>query len=151
MREGDLYAPIIRGAMSEGWLLYRLTEGINKAPADIAGCIPGGRACLVEVKLDKAKNIRRPETAFPWHLFETHQITWMQNYTGTGGLSIALIYHVEARVMSAYIFEYDNYPLSLKGNINQGDISTVIMEYDKDNGIWTGWNQITLYCGYMNT
>ena len=142
MREGDLYADICRGAMSQEWLLYRLTEGINKAPADLAGINPCGTGVLVEVKKIAAEKKTKGDERFPWRLFSPHQITWMQRYVGTGGISIALLYDEVARVMSAYLLNIHNFPNGTMTNIS--DMDVIILTLDKSSHCWLGWNIIHL-------
>jgi len=102
MREAELYAPMVRGAADEGWVLFHPQEGAAKAPFDLCGVVTayvtfGGRdaamravgvAVACEVKLVD----RQPrEGEFPWRLLEAHQRTWIETYAGAGSVSLVAL------------------------------------------------------------
>jgi hypothetical protein len=77
--ERDYYAGLVKGAIAEGWALFRIGDGAwGKKPCDIAGCDPYGFAVALEVKRIKSPHpLNRP---LPWHLFTGHQLAWLESY-----------------------------------------------------------------------
>jgi hypothetical protein len=87
-RESDLYTPILQGARCDGWALFRIEDGApGRKPFDITGVAPGGLAVGLEVKYVRKAGW---PTLWPWELFETHQIGWLQEYAQYGGAAIVV-------------------------------------------------------------
>lgn len=90
MLERTLYADLVRGALAEGWLLWRLPDapGLPPRPADLAGCDPAGRFCLVEVKVCRSKKGFRGLAGLE---FEDSQVRWLRACAARGGLALVAV------------------------------------------------------------
>ena len=101
MKEADLYLPIVAGALSERWGLYRIQDGTpGRKPFDIGGTSPLGRAVGLEVKI-----IRAPidwNAPIPWNLFAKHQRAWLAAYCRSNALALVGLYDSVGRTL--YIF-----------------------------------------------
>lgn len=108
--ENDLYNPIITGARSAGFHLYRLYDGtLGKKPFDIGGIAPDGRAVGLEVKYYRHKMNTKlhdnGEAVIPWSSFEVQQIAYLKAFARNGGLPIVYIYYALDKVHAAFVLD----------------------------------------------
>ena len=97
MREADLYAPIIKGANSEGMFLFRIADGtFGKKPYDIAGFTSSGVAVGIEVKL--VRRFPDYDQKIPKSIFSPHQIVWLNNLSARLGLAVVVLGHHSGQV-----------------------------------------------------
>jgi hypothetical protein len=98
--ERVLYPEIIAGLKAEGHRAWRVPDG--GGPVDIAGFTSSGHALLVEVKkLDTWRNGEWPLD--PWGAwgFEPHQVGWLSECAGAGGVGCAVLWVPSARAVRA--------------------------------------------------
>jgi len=136
MRESDQYAPLWKGANSEGWRLWRIADGsVGKKPCDITGVAPNGLGVCLEVK---SFDRRAPQYADSpvWPLYASHQIRWLDLYAEAHALALAAEYDETRREMRLFWIRYLD---------KQTDRPTPYMrltrETDGHGGqLWLGWN-----------
>lgn len=100
MNERELYQPLIRGARTEGWALFRLHDGAaGKHPFDIGGVAPGGKGVALEAKV--VRSMGRPSLSLPtdWGAFEAHQTAWLKLYAEAGAIALVSLYFVSTGQM----------------------------------------------------
>lgn len=126
-KEHTLYDGLIKGALAEGWLLTRISDqSYGKKVADIIGCAPNGIGALVEVKVVSHLPL---EYDFPWQIFETHQINWLNGYVRAHAYALAPLFCWPSDTMRVYrIKEEPPYPWY--------DLT------ERRDGFYVGWNQI---------
>ena len=136
MLEATLYNPLVKGALSENWLLFRIADGsYGKKPFDIAGCAPNGRAVAVEVKVVKRFFFYQP---MKWHLFEQHQVGWLTAFSESGGIALPMIYSENTQKL--YAFHYQQ-ALHYRNLEEWG--YTILERTNRSFGIaFVGWSQI---------
>lgn len=127
-KEHTLYDPLIRGGIADGWLLARISdESHGKKPSDIIGCAPNGVGALVEVKV--VSDLPDNEHDFPWQLFESHQINWLNAYLRADAYALTPLFKWKTDTMRVYRIQkeppYPWYDLT-----------------QRRDGSFVGWNQI---------
>lgn len=103
MKERDLYQPIVRGALLEGWALIRLNDGSpGRKPFDLFGCSPEGVAVGLEVKVVPKLDLHQ---SINWAIFEVQQRYWLQQFAKMGAISVAAFYQedLERLVMVRFV------------------------------------------------
>jgi hypothetical protein len=102
LTERSLYPELIKGALLDGWALFRIGDGsYGKKPFDIAGASKHPECLAVGIEVKLIGEI--PELgAFPWdHLFSdrTHQLNWLSTYASLGCVAGIAIYEAKKSTM----------------------------------------------------
>jgi len=117
--ERSLYAPLVKGAMQDGILLWRVSDGgYGKKPFDLCGIGPRGLALGIEVKA--SDRLVPPE-----RLLAEHQLIWLRCYEGFGGIGLCLVYNTSTKTMVAYDY--------------RGNVKGILC---REAGLWRGWNEL---------
>ena len=93
MTERDLYEPLIQGAKSEGWLLFRIQDDApGLKPFDITGVSKTGRAVGLEVKV----------VDYFYQVYDRlakHQQIYLEGYEIRNGLGLIGVYVASTKEM----------------------------------------------------
>ena len=99
--ENVLYRPLENGAVADGWPLYRIPDqSFGKKPADLIGMASNGLAVLVEAKV--VQKLPANTQFFPWQLFESNQINWLNAYQNAGAFALAALFEWPTDTMRVY-------------------------------------------------
>lgn len=109
MKENELYNSICEGAKLERITLIKIVDGsIGKKPFDIFGIFDKGRSVSIEVKIDR--NIKSSHLApLRENMFEAQQLAYLELFANKGGLSFALVYHLDTKLMHVWSFKKNDW------------------------------------------
>lgn len=126
-REQDLYNPIIAGMASEGWVMFRISDGsFGKKPADCAGITPTGVGVLLEVKLVDHIGYN----PLPWNRLSMHQRAWLKEYAKNDGIALIVTYYPNDDRLMVYKLQKDGEGYT--------QFRMVLDKFKR----WCGWSQL---------
>ena len=127
-RESEFYEPLRIGALADGWLVFRISDGsFGKKPADIVGCAIDGVGTLIEVKV--VSKFPEADNDFPWTLFSAHQVIWLNSYSKQGAYALTPLFNWRTDEMRVYL-------------ITERPPYTYALLTQMKGGSWVGWNRL---------
>ncbi len=139
MVEADLYNPLVKGALREGWALYRIADGTpGRKPFDIGGSAPDGLAVGLEVKIVNKFPLQTEK--LPWDLFEAHQKGWLRAYAISGAMALAALCERSTKVVRIYrVLRHDL--------IDEPTLKLPVGTLVYSQSIYTGWTGLHVVLG----
>lgn len=127
-REAEFYEPLRVGALADGWLVFRISDGsFGKKCFDLAGAAQDGLACGIEVKV--VNKFPTNEHDFPWQLFASHQIIWLNSYMKQGSYALCPLFEWKTDTMRVYL-------------ITETPPYTYAVLTQMKGGAYVGWNSL---------